>query len=490
MISFLISIAALILGYIIYGRIVERLFGADSSRITPANSRADGMDYVPMSTWKVFMIQFLNIAGTGPVFGAIMGARFGPSCYLWVVLGSIFAGAVHDYLTGMMSVREGGTGVPELVGKYLGNRTRRVMLLFTVLFLILVGAVFVYSPALILGEMADVLGTPAKSALVWGGCIFIYYLIATIVPIDKLIGRVYPLFAFAILFMAVSLCICLFTKWPSIPEFWDGLQNRGPSTGLDGQAIFPCLFITVACGAISGFHSTQCPMMARCLKNEKLGRPVFYGAMITEGIVALIWAAVSSWFFFDGGMQEAGAASAQAPEVVTSVSRYWLGTFGSILAILGVVAAPITTGDTALRSARLMIADFFHIDQRPLAKRFVIAVPIFAAVSLLLWFNIADADGFNRIWRYFGLANQILACFILWTETSYFSKTFKDRRYLVTMIPACFVTSVCTTYLFVDSSCLGIDPTASFPVALAVWALCIAGFVIIRRTRRGCIAGG
>lgn len=484
MYSFLISIVALIVGYFVYGAIVEKLFGSDPSRQTPAKYKADGVDFVPMPTWRVFLIQFLNIAGTGPVFGAIMGAKFGPSCYLWIVFGSIFAGGVHDYLCGMMSIRSGGLGVPNLVGHFLGPVVRRAMLIFSVFLLVLVGAVFVYSPALIIGDMADVLGSPKDSAILWGGVIFVYFIIATLLPIDKLIGRIYPIFAFAILFMALSLCWCLITKWPSLPEFWDGLGNRSASAGVQGQSIFPCLFITVACGAISGFHSTQSPLMARCITNEKYGRPVFYGSMITEGIVALIWAAVSSWFFFDGGFEATGAPSGQAPEVVTSVSKYWLGTFGSILAILGVVAAPITSGDTALRSARLIIADFFKIDQKPIWKRLAVAVPIFVVVALLVVYNIGDVDGFNKIWRYFGLANQALAAFVLMAATAYFVRSYNDMRFLVTMIPATFVTAVCVTYLFVDPTCFGVNPALTPWIAIGTVVLCGITF-FIQRKRNG-----
>ena len=289
MYSFLISIAALILGYIFYGKFVERIFKPDASRTTPAYSMADGTDYVPMPAWKIYMIQFLNIAGTGPIFGAIMGAMFGPSCYLWIVFGCIFGGAVHDYLSGMLSLRNNGASLPDVLGKYMGGRFKVFISIFLALFMVLVGAVFVYSPALILGDLTGM------TMMFWVFVIFAYYVIATLLPIDKIIGRIYPLFAFAVLFMAVALLVCLLIKWPTIPEFWEGLQNRGPSAGVQGQSIFPCLFITVACGAISGFHATQSPLMARCMTSEKHGRPVFYGSMITEGIVALIWAAVSSY---------------------------------------------------------------------------------------------------------------------------------------------------------------------------------------------------
>lgn len=478
MYSFIISIVALVVGYILYGKFVEKVFGADPKRLTPAITKADGIDYVPMPAWKVYMIQFLNIAGTGPIFGAIMGAKFGPSCYLWIVLGSIFAGAVHDFFTGMLSLRHGGASFPEIIGEYLGKGTKKVVLVFSVILLILVGAVFVYSPATILGDMTGA-SYGFKSILFWVVVIFLYYIVATLVPIDKIIGKIYPVFALALIFMAVGLMICLFVKWPSIPEFWDGLGNRGPSVGLKGQDIFPCLFITVACGAISGFHATQSPMMARCLKNEKLGRPVFYGAMITEGLVALVWAAVSSYFFFDGGAEAVGSSlSASAPQVVGKVSYGWLGVFGGILAILGVVAAPITSGDTAFRSARLIISDGFHIDQKPLRKRLYIAIPLFAVATALLWFNVANEDGFNIIWRYFGFANQTLACFSLWAFTVYLVRNKGKLYYLITLIPAIFMTTVCTDYICTNSIGFGLPHSWSPWISLSVVAICLTWFIL------------
>jgi len=485
MFSFLICIVLLVLGYAVYGRIVERVFGPDPARLTPAVAMEDGVDYVPMPNWKVFMIQFLNIAGTGPIFGAIMGAKFGPSCYLWIVLGSIFAGGVHDYLSGMLSMRKNGATLPEMIGSELRWGSRGVIIIFTTIVLLMVGTVFVYSPALILGDIAGD-GT-SNTVLIWALVILGYYIIATLLPVDKIIGKIYPIFAIALLFMALSLMVCLFVKWPSIPEFWDGLQNRAPSVGVKGQSIFPCLFITVACGAISGFHGTQSPIMARCLKNERMGRPIFYGAMIVEGIVALIWAAVSSYFFFDGGMQECGLESASAPQVVTAVSKHWLGIVGSILAILGVVAAPITSGDTALRGARLNIADFFHLRQDKIVNRLAVSLPIFAGVGLLLWFNVANEDGFNIIWRYFGLSNQMLATFFLGTATVWLARRYPLKFYfLMAGIPAIFMFSVCMTFLCVDKTCLGLNPewTPIFAVAWAALAIVqLTVWVVLERRK-------
>ena len=468
MISFVISLVALILGYLLYGRVVERIFAPDN-RPTPAVAQADGVDYIVLPSWKVFMIQFLNIAGTGPIFGAIMGAKFGPAAYLWIVFGCIFAGAIHDYFCGMLSMRHGGSSLPELVGIYLGIPAKKILLVFSIIVLLMVGTVFVYSPALILGGMT----APAAEAktfhiMLWVGIIFIYYILATMLPIDKIIGKIYPIFAFSLLFMAVALGGYLLVKWPSLPEVWD----MASTPNLDGSALFPCLCITIACGAVSGFHATQSPLMARCVKSEKSGRAIFYGAMITEGIVALVWASVSSYFFYDGGAAAVGSTTlAQAPEVVTAVSKGWLGIVGGILAILGVVAAPITSGDTAFRSARLIIADFLKFSQRPIINRLLVAAPLFAAAGFLLWFNIADKDGFNIIWRYFGWSNQTLAVFTLWTATVYLAR--ENKPYIITLIPALFMTVVCTSFACYSDTMLNLGLTTSY---------CVGAFVIIVTT--------
>lgn len=484
MFSFLVSLVALVAGYFIYGRVVEKVFGVDSSRKTPAITKADGVDYIPMPAWKVYMIQFLNIAGTGPIFGAIMGAKFGPSAYLWIVFGCIFAGAVHDYMTGMLSIRNNGAGLPDLVGEYLGKGTKTFILAFSIIVLMLVGTVFVFSPALILGDIA---GDGSKIAIMaWVGVIFLYYLLATLMPIDKIIGRIYPVFSFALLFIAVALMVCLFVKWPVLPEIWDGLGNLGESKGLlSGQPVFPCLFITIACGAVSGFHATQSPLMARCVADEKLGRPVFYGAMITEGIVALIWATVASWFFYGGGAAEVGPGlSAAAPEVVVKVSEGWLGILGGILAILGVVAAPITSGDTAFRSARLIVADFLHLPQKPIRNRLIISIPLFILASFLLWYNIADEDGFNVIWRYFGWANQTLAVFMLWTATAYLVKYRGGMSFMLTLLPAAFMTAVCVTYLCVAKIGLNLPVTWNWYIGISTFVLSLAVFSILYMRRK------
>ncbi len=456
MFSFIISLVALVVGYWLYGAFIERVFGADKDRPTPAVTKSDGVDFMVLPSWKIFMIQFLNIAGTGPIFGAIMGAKFGPVSYLWIVFGCIFAGATHDYLSGMLSIRHGGVGLPELVGNYLGNATKRVMLVFTVLLLIMVGAVFVYSPAQILGDLSSqhwngffsMIGFTSEHSMVmfWIVVVFVYYIIATMLPIDKIIGRIYPLFAISLIFMAVALMIMLFYHFPDLPEVWDSMGNKGRESGLLNQPIFPCLFITIACGAISGFHATQSPLMARCLKNEKQGRPIFYGAMITEGIVALVWATVASYFFYDNGYEVFHSSlKASAPQVVNVTANEWLGSFGAVLALLGVVAAPITSGDTALRSARLIIAEFVHLAQRTIKSRLLICIPLFTATMALLWYNITDADGFNIIWGYFGWANQTLAIFTLWTLTVYF--VCNGKPFILVLLPALFMTAVCPAFL-------------------------------------------
>ena len=466
MVTFCLSLLALVFGYFVYGRFVEKVFGPDN-RVTPAVAKADGVDYIVLPGWKVFMIQFLNIAGTGPIFGAIMGAKFGPAAYLWIVLGCIFAGAVHDYLSGMLSMRNGGAGQPELVGLYLGETTKKVMLVFSVFLLMMVGAVFVYSPALILGKICS---DDLLWVYIWCIIIFIYYIFATMLPIDKVIGKVYPLFAISLLFMAVALMAVLFIKWPTLPELYDGISGEGFIT-----PIFPALFITIACGAISGFHATQTPLMARCVKSEKMGRPMFYGAMITEGLVALIWATVSMYFFYGGAAQELGLPlTLQAPEVVTGVSEGWLGTFGGLLAMLGVVAAPITSGDTALRSARLIIAEFLHLEQKTIMKRIWICVPLFGATFLLLYFNISNPDGFNIIWSYFGWGNQTLAVFTLWAITVYLVR--EQKAYWITLLPAIFMTVVCSTFLMVSKNAFGFDMMVGYGVGGAALIISVAWF--------------
>lgn len=380
MITFLISLAALVLGYLVYGRFVERIFAPDD-RVTPAVAQADGLDYVAMPYWKVFMIQFLNIAGTGPIFGAIMGAKFGPAAYLWIIFGCIFAGAVHDYFVGMLSMRNGGCDLPEL---------------------------------------------------------------------------------------------------------WHGVGNMGKATDPASftDNIFPCLFITIACGAISGFHATQSPLMARCLTSERKGRPIFYGAMITEGLVALVWATVSMWFFYDApqpGYAQIGGTVANglhtsAPVVVNLVCKDWLGIMGGVLAMLGVVAAPITSGDTAFRSARLIIAQALKLSQRAKKNRLYICVPLFAASFAMLVWQMENPDGFNTIWQYFGWANQTLSVFALWTITVYLAR--EKKPYIITLVPALFMTCVCTTFFMVSKTALGLPYTVGYGVGATALVVAAVWFAV------------
>lgn len=494
MITFLISLFALLSGYFLYGKFVENVFGPNDNKVAPAIRKSDGIDFIAMPTWKVFMIQFLNIAGTGPIFGAIMGMWFGPSAYLWIVFGCIFAGATHDYLSGMISVRKGGITLPDMVGQYLGPNWKKMMLVFTSLLLIIVGAVFVLSPATLLTNMMPK-GGALDNLMLWIIIIFVYYVVATMMPVDKIIGKIYPLFAFSLLFMALALMVMLFVKWPSLPEIWDGLGNMGEEklsiTGSD--PIMPALFITIACGAISGFHATQSPLMARCIKNESLGRPVFYGSMITEGIVALVWCTVSSWFFFAEGWREICPTEflAQnektitqffsAPRVVMEVCNGWLGVAGGILAVLGVVAAPITSGDTALRSARLIVADALNIDQKPIAKRLMVCAPIFLlSIALLVW-QIDNPDSFNVIWKYFGWANQTLSVFTLWTVTVYLA--LKKKLYIITLIPAVFMTFICTSFLCVSKIAIGMPVELGYAIGLVV-AACVTMYFFMWHQRK------
>ena len=441
MITFTLCLLALIAGYFLYGRVVERVFGPDD-RKTPALTKTDGVDYIPMPTWKIFMIQFLNIAGLGPIFGAIMGAKFGTASYLWIVLGSIFAGAVHDYLSGMLSMRHDGESLPELIGRYLGVTTKQVMRVFSVILMVLVGSVFVAGPAGLLANLTpEVLDTTF-----WIVVVFLYYVLATMLPIDKIIGKIYPIFALALLFMAVGILAMLYVNHPALPEFWDGLQNTHPDAA--GLPIFPIMFVSIACGAISGFHATQSPLMARCMKSERYGRPVFYGAMITEGIVALIWAAAATY------------------------TKDWLGTVGGVLAVLGVIAAPITSGDTAFRSARLIVADFLGLEQKSIRKRLYICVPMFLAAIGLLLYSLRDAQGFDMIWRYFAWSNQTLSVFTLWAVTVYLVRAKGGRVFYITFIPAMFMTAVCTTYICVAPEGFGLS--AGWSPYIALLALVVA----------------
>ncbi|MBR0046088.1 MAG: carbon starvation protein A [Bacteroidaceae bacterium] len=457
MVTFIASLLLLILGYVFYGAFVNKVFGADSQRKTPCFTSQDGVDYMPMPTWKVFLIQFLNIAGTGPIFGAIQGILFGPSAYLWIVLGCIFGGAVHDYMSGMISIRKNGASLPEIIGDELGSGARVTMRVMSLVLMILVGAVFATTPADILDGMVTDNGF-LWSKYFWVVIIIAYYILATLLPIDKLIGKVYPIFGLALLIMAVGLGYGIFANEGSLPEITDAFSNHHPSSSIP---IFPGLCITIACGAVSGFHATQSPMMARCLQNEKYGRPVFYGAMITEGIVALIWAAAA--IKFADSLDVAGntpyeklLAAMVNPEtgkpspavLVNAICSSWLGKVGAVLAVLGVVAAPITSGDTAFRSARLIVADFMHYKQNKIYKRVILSLPIFILSIVLMFIN------FDILWRYFAWFNQSLAVFTLWAITVWLTKRSVAERTkpfacLIALVPALWMTIVCSTYILI-----------------------------------------
>jgi len=438
MATFFISLAVLILGYLVYGKFIEKLFGAAPKRETPAVTMADGVDYVPMKPWRIFLIQFLNIAGVGPIIGAIMGAQFGTASFLWIVLGSIFAGAVHDYLSGMISLRTKGASLPEIHGMYLGNGVKQFMRGFTVLLMILVGVVFVNTPATLLINNF----TPGWNPYIWVVIILVYYLIATLLPIDKLIGKIYPIFGILLLGMAVAIFVAFLIYKPEIPEIWSGLQNRHPDAA--HNPVFPMMFISIACGAISGFHATQSPLMARCMVNERQGRSIFYGAMITEGVVALIWAAAAAYFFGPDSVVDVTGKSGAA--IVGVIANTWFTPVIAVITVLGVISAAVTSGDTALRSARLIIADFLHYDQKPIKNRLIIAVPMFVVTAAILVYSLADAKGFDMIWRYFAWSNQVLAMVTLWAITVYLAK--EKKNYFVSLIPAMFMTMVTMTYIF------------------------------------------
>ncbi|MCI6277438.1 MAG: carbon starvation protein A [Clostridium sp.] len=427
MISFLVSLVALIVGYIIYGKFVEKTFAIDDNIKTPAESMQDGIDYVPMSWPKIFLIQFLNIAGLGPIFGAISGALWGPAAFLWIVFGCIFAGAVHDFFTGILSMRNNGANVPDIVGKYLGETPRKIMVVFSVVLLILVGVVFLTGPADLLHTLTG------QSRNLFIVLIIIYYILATILPVDKIIGKIYPLFGACLLIMAFGIGIGICTQGYVIPEIQ--FANFHPA----GTPIFPYLFITIACGAISGFHATQSPIMARCVKKESEARKVFYGAMIAEGVIALIWAAAAMSFFGGSEGLQAAISNGGPAGVVNTISNTVMGKIGAVLAILGVVACPITSGDTAFRSARLVIADSIHMKQENIMNRYKIAIPMFAVGIALTFID------FTIIWRYFSWANQTLAMIMLWASSAYMVKAKKNHW--ICTIPAVFMSAVTSAYI-------------------------------------------
>lgn len=469
MMWFLLCVGLLIGGYFIYGTFVEKIFGINNKRQTPAYAQTDGVDYVPMSKGKVYLIQLLNIAGVGPIFGPILGALYGPAAMLWIVIGCIFAGAVHDYFSGMLSVRNGGQSVPNLAGKYLGKGAKNFMNIFAIILLLLVGVVFISAPAGLLGKLTG------GSVGLFVGIIFVYYLIATIVPVDKIIGRLYPFFGALLLFMSVGLTIAivLSSEHTLLPGFEAGdfLQNLNP----DNAPLWPALFITIACGAVSGFHATQSPLMARCVENESNGRFVFYGAMIGEGIIALIWCAVAL-SFFDGVEGLKAGMDGNPANVVYGASTGLLGAVGGFMAVLGVIILPITSGDTAFRSARLILSEYFNMPQTEMPKRLMLAIPLFVIGAIL-----TQVD-FGVIWRYFGVANQATAVMMLWTASAYLLR--HNKLHWICTIPAMFMTTVVISFLL-NSSTLGAGlPMTVSTISGIVVALLVTALVIIKTKGR------
>lgn len=487
MITFIVCILLLLAGYLVYGKFVERYFGTDPSRPTPAHSLEDGIDYKPMPTWKVFVIQFLNIAGLGPIFGAILGAAYGPAAYIWIVVGCIFMGAAHDFFSGMMSIRSGGANMPDIIGDNLGKTMKTVMNIVVAFLLLAVGVSFVTGPADLIASLTGV------DKEIWLYIIFAYYLLATLLPIDKIIGNVYPLMGAALLFMAVGVGVMLVVGdlngthemvelTPAMLKNW----HSDPQNNI----MIPMLFVVVSCGAISGFHSTQSPLMARCLKNEKYARPVFYGSMIAEGVVAMVWAtAAMAYFGGPEGLNDAATNGVMVDGVLTKVTpaiavdmicRSWLGKVGAVIAVIGVVVCPITSGDTAFRSLRLTIADFLKSDQKPIAKRLMVSIPIF-----IIAFICCKVD-FSTIWKYVGIGNQILAAIVLWTASAYFIK--KGKAHWLCSLPAAFLTFVCVSYFIMAPHVNGglhLSPVAGYIVGAAV-AVSLLAFCMFkaRKTRQ------
>ena len=512
MLWFFFCIAILLVGYFAYGKFIERVFVINPNKNTPAYTMADGVDYIPMSKKKIWLIQLLNIAGTGPIFGPILGALYGPVAMLWIVIGCIFAGAVHDYMCGMLSVRNGGASMPYLAGKYLGSPVKAFVNILAVVLLLLVGVVFVASPAQLMSTITmDVFGTAAGSGIsldnaenvtaaatteatafgmsaatvlvVWTAIIFIYYIIATLLPIDKIIGRIYPFFGALLLFMSVGMMYGLVSSHLSagsnISFFGsiDGLsvakfmENLQPKNDLP---IWPLLFLTITCGALSGFHATQTPLMARCAMNESEGRFIFYGAMITEGVIALIWCAVGMSFYPDLSSLQEAISLGSPSKVVYDSSIYFLGAIGGIFAVLGVVVLPITSGDTAFRAARLIIAEFFSMEQRTMVKRLMIAVPLFT-----IGFIVSKVD-FQILWRYFSWANQTVAAIMLWTAAAYLYRYHK--LHWVCTIPAMFISAACFTFLCYNQIGFGLDYQLSVYLGLGLTALTtLAFFFFVKR---------
>jgi len=450
MISLLLALVVLLLGFVVYGRIVEKIFGPDD-RKTPAIAINDGVDCVPMKQWKAFLVQLLNIAGTGPIFGALMGACFGPVVFLWIVFGSILGGAVHDYMSGMISCRHQGNSIAELSGTYLGGAFKWIMRVFSIVLLTLTGTVFVNSPAALIARL-----TPAfMGERFWIVVILLYYVLATLLPIDKLIGKLYPIFGIILIMMAVSVLGGTIIGGYHIPELT--LKDLHPQ----GLPVWPFMFITVACGAISGFHATQSPMIAKCITSEKQGRNIFYGAMIAESVIALIWAAAGVAFYGATGALNEAISSMGQSGTVYDISKTMLGTAGGALAIVGVVVCPITSGDTAFRSARLILAEITKLDQKKIVNRLLITLPLLGVGAILTQLD------FNVLWRYFSWSNQTLAMISLWVATAYLIKEGKFRYgSLMTALPGSFMSAVSLTYIMMADEGFGVSSAIAYPAGV------------------------
>ncbi|MCB6344347.1 MULTISPECIES: carbon starvation protein A [Enterocloster] len=471
MVSFLGGLVLLIAGYFLYGSFVERVFHPDS-RQTPAYAMEDNVDFVPMSTSRAFLVQLLNIAGLGPIFGALSGALWGPVVYIWIVLGTIFAGGVHDYLSGMLSERNNGASISEIVGKYLGPVMAVVMRIFSVILLVMVGVVFMVGPA----GLIALLTPEALNVQFWTIVILIYYFLATLLPIDKIIGKLYPIFGICLIVMALGIAgaTLYYSGTRPMLEIWDHVENMYPGKELP---IWPLMCITVACGAISGFHATQSPMMARCIKSEKEGRKVFYGAMVAEGVIALIWASAGIAFYYDRagagtGLQALLAAKGGNSTTVYDMSIQLLGGVGGVLAMLGVIACPITSGDTAFRSARLTIADWFKIDQKDTKKRLMLSVPL-----LLAGYGISFLD-YNTIWRYFSWSNQTLAMMALWAAATYVCRFVGKNYGWIAAVPATYMTSVSVAYILQAQEGFRLPAALSNGVGICAAVVCLALYVV------------
>ncbi len=472
MITFFSCLAVLIASYFLYGKFLDRQAAIDGKAEVPSERLYDGVDYMPLPRWRIFLIQLLNIAGTGPIFGAILGACYGPVAFLWITIGGVLFGAMHDYMAGVISLRNDGKSLTEIIGKYLGGGMHKLTLVVIPLLMILVGAVFIVTPSQILTDKSDI------PYMVWVAIIIAYYFLATMLPVDKIIGKIYPVFGAALIFMAVSLFGVLIFGDYQIPELTT-LSNM--HFNADNLPIIPTLFISIACGAISGFHATQSPLMARCMTNEKQCRPIFFGAMVSESIIALIWAAVAMAFFngVEGLNAYMQANGSNAGVAVSLICDTMLGRVGSILAILGVVIAPITSGDTAFRSARLIIADMLHYDQKPILKRLVVSIPLFVIGVAIAFME------FDVIWRYFAWSNQALSVITLWMITSWLMRKGSKWSF-ISLIPAICMTFVCASFFFVSGQFVGMGATTLAYIYGGATTAIIAGLMmrIIRKNIR------